>query len=985
MAPADENNTSLSDLPRSSTAIQKRSEQLKRWTESETNKELSDYKEKKRKVAFQDDCVFLAACAAGERDEVLRMLTRGSDINTANVDGLTALHQACIDDRIDMVIFLVEHGADINRGDNEGWTPLHATASCGYLNIAKFLIEHGARVDIVNNDGELPIDIADTDEMESLLQAEVHRQGIDADLARSEEEQIMLKDVKEWYGANSAKENIHPKTGATPLHVAAAKGYREVMRLLLDLGVDIDARDVDGWTPLHAAAHWGHREGCRMLVEYGCDMEARANMGQLASDLCENDMVAFLEDLQKRQSAMAKEKYAQMELTNRPIPAALRKRVTGVDKAPLQSKDVPSEKTQLESLRIKPKDNSRICDTENVQRDIAPKPETPTASPYQANSRYIQSTITPNKFEKELKITEPVKPISFLNVIQEKPPPEPKPAVSVPVPAPVTVKPISFPVPEDIKPISFLQSRESQFPLTAKLSTASEKLKTEPPPLVQPLQKVTPISFLKPTDVAPSASSPQKPVAAVVSQPPVGQTAQKGLSSPATGQNTNKPSLPQLSSFEYIDDGPSVNSPGPASPAAAPQRERPSRRNTDWPPKLSTTTDFPNYKAPLTHTQPMPSPVKKASSESKPSIEITTVSASGSKAGISSPSPGFFAGNVGDTEVSSTATVRRSFQAPSRDEESEAQRKAHAKRVRETRRSTQGVSAEDLKAADAQAKQQQADDNYAKARETTSRNEEKENDARRSSVLKLLTIPGASGGTEIESPKKLIPASPEAIITLPLRKTKTDEDMDDQKNSRRRRPKRRSTGVVNIDMEEEEGSASGTDITDLNSKTDSGLPNGRPPHESNGSQGTATGTDRSYTRSKYESSTPEKSPAPVPSYRSSRASSISSLTSEKDVESTNQDWKKMYEQEKLENEKLRKKLTDVEKELSDVKTDTLKHSNVNRPNALSETEKRERRAMERKIAEMEEELKELETLRADNQRLKEENGALIRVISKLSK
>lgn len=121
--------------------------------------------------------------------------------------------------------------------------------------LGRFLIERGARVDIVNNDGELPIDIADTDEMESLLQSEIFKQGrarldggylsfygttdtfffslyagVDIDLARSEEEQIMLRDVREWYNGNSVKENVHPKTGATPLHVAAAKGYVEVMR-----------------------------------------------------------------------------------------------------------------------------------------------------------------------------------------------------------------------------------------------------------------------------------------------------------------------------------------------------------------------------------------------------------------------------------------------------------------------------------------------------------------------------------------------------------------------------------------------------------------------------------------------------------------------------------------------------------------------------------------------------------------------------------
>lgn len=77
-----------------------------------------------------------------------------------------------------MVEFLVEHGADVNRGDNEGWTPLHATASCGFLSIAKYLIEHGANVAAVNHDGQLAVDIAEPDEMEDLLKAEIKEQGI---------------------------------------------------------------------------------------------------------------------------------------------------------------------------------------------------------------------------------------------------------------------------------------------------------------------------------------------------------------------------------------------------------------------------------------------------------------------------------------------------------------------------------------------------------------------------------------------------------------------------------------------------------------------------------------------------------------------------------------------------------------------------------------------------------------------------------------
>ncbi|CAG0910827.1 unnamed protein product, partial [Cyprideis torosa] len=159
-----------------------------------------------------------------------------------------------------MVEFLVASGADINRGDNEGWTPLHATASCGFLSIARFLIESGARVDAANNDGDLPLDVADSPEMQSFLQNEIDRRGIDPDEARHFEERQMLSDANQWLNAGVFMDSPHPETGATALHVAAAKGYLEVIRVLLLGGADPDAQDFEGWTPLHAAAHWAQRE-----------------------------------------------------------------------------------------------------------------------------------------------------------------------------------------------------------------------------------------------------------------------------------------------------------------------------------------------------------------------------------------------------------------------------------------------------------------------------------------------------------------------------------------------------------------------------------------------------------------------------------------------------------------------------------------------------------------------------------------------------
>ncbi|XP_067855367.1 protein phosphatase 1 regulatory subunit 12A isoform X1 [Heptranchias perlo] len=291
-------------------AKQKRNEQLKRWLGSETELEPPVLKKKKTKVKFDDGAVFLAACSSGDTDEVKKLLDRGSDINYANVDGLTALHQACIDDNLDMVKFLVEHSANINQPDNEGWIPLHAAASCGYADIAEYLISRGANVAAVNSEGETPLDIAEEEAMEELLQEEISRQGVDIEAARKEEERIMLRDARQWLNSGQISDNRHPKSGGTALHVAAAKGYSEVLKLLLQAGYDVNIKDYDGWTPLHAAAHWGKEETCRILVESFCDMEMINKVRQTAFDVADEDILGYLEELQKKQNMLFSEKQA---------------------------------------------------------------------------------------------------------------------------------------------------------------------------------------------------------------------------------------------------------------------------------------------------------------------------------------------------------------------------------------------------------------------------------------------------------------------------------------------------------------------------------------------------------------------------------------------------------------------------------------------------------------------------------------------------
>ncbi|XP_068020761.1 protein phosphatase 1 regulatory subunit 12B isoform X8 [Melanerpes formicivorus] len=307
---------------RAESARLRRAEQLRRWKGSLTEQEpvaAGGGRGRHRgaggsRVRFEEGAVFLAACSSGDTEEVKRLLGRGARINTTNVDGLTALHQACIDENLDMVKFLVENGANVNQQDNEGWTPLHAVASCGYLNIAEYLIRHGANVAAVNSEGEVPSDIAEEAAMKDLLLEQVKRQGADLELARKEEEQQMLQDARQWLNSGRIEDVKQARTGATALHVAAAKGYAEVLRLLIQAGFNLNVQDNDGWTPLHAAAHWGVKEACSILAEALCDMDVRNKLGQTPFDVADEGLVEHLEMLQKKQSVLRSEKETRNKL-----------------------------------------------------------------------------------------------------------------------------------------------------------------------------------------------------------------------------------------------------------------------------------------------------------------------------------------------------------------------------------------------------------------------------------------------------------------------------------------------------------------------------------------------------------------------------------------------------------------------------------------------------------------------------------------------
>lgn len=54
--------------------------------------------------------------------------------------------------------------------------------------------------------------------------------GVDIEAARKEEERIMLRDARQWLNSGQINDVRHTKSGGTAMHVAAAKGYSEVLK-----------------------------------------------------------------------------------------------------------------------------------------------------------------------------------------------------------------------------------------------------------------------------------------------------------------------------------------------------------------------------------------------------------------------------------------------------------------------------------------------------------------------------------------------------------------------------------------------------------------------------------------------------------------------------------------------------------------------------------------------------------------------------------
>ncbi|KAJ8780228.1 hypothetical protein J1605_011831 [Eschrichtius robustus] len=101
--------------------------------------------------------------------------------------------------------------------------------------------------------------------------------------------------------------------GITPLHNAVCAGHHQIVKFLLDFGVNVNAADSDGWTPLHCAASCNSVHLCKQLVESGAAIFASTISDvETAADKCEeaeegySQCSQFLHGVQEKLGVMNK-------------------------------------------------------------------------------------------------------------------------------------------------------------------------------------------------------------------------------------------------------------------------------------------------------------------------------------------------------------------------------------------------------------------------------------------------------------------------------------------------------------------------------------------------------------------------------------------------------------------------------------------------------------------------------------------------------
>lgn len=232
----------------------------------------------------------LFAAREGSMDCVEALVKAGANVNQTSADGSSPLLVAVQNGFYSMGRYLMDRGADVNLANAKGWTPLYLAVknrnqettaipgpnTDGVFDFIRLLLDRGA-----NPNARIAQD------------TEIH-QGMTAAWLKEAGATPLLRAalcgdlaVVRLLLAHKADPKIPTFDHTTPLMTASGVGWAdgmlreysedqtlEVVRLLLDLGADVNAANDHGITALHGAGFKGANKVVQLLVDHGARLDA---------------------------------------------------------------------------------------------------------------------------------------------------------------------------------------------------------------------------------------------------------------------------------------------------------------------------------------------------------------------------------------------------------------------------------------------------------------------------------------------------------------------------------------------------------------------------------------------------------------------------------------------------------------------------------------------------------------------------------------
>ncbi len=192
------------------------------------------------------DTMLQLAALKGQKDIVELLIAKGANLKAINTShNTTMLHYA---GSRPVAELLVAAGLDINAKSYQG-TPLHKAAERGNADVVEYLISLGADP-FVEANGLTALNVASTAEVAQLLVSK----GLDPN------------------GKPDQNGRCIP-----PLYTAAQRGHADVVKVLLEKGVDLGSKEYESNNPLYAAVSQGNVETVELLMARGATLPHRGD------------------------------------------------------------------------------------------------------------------------------------------------------------------------------------------------------------------------------------------------------------------------------------------------------------------------------------------------------------------------------------------------------------------------------------------------------------------------------------------------------------------------------------------------------------------------------------------------------------------------------------------------------------------------------------------------------------------------------------